>query len=141
MTAPTCQQFLSACRKGARERKGWTDRACGVLDNGGDYFVVEDEHGEFVWEGKAHCRWCARAEAIGKMADAEYILNVDGRDTRPPYTGPEAAMLSAIHAYDAGGRVITLSRSTPVAATYRLQVDGGVAFAWIRQRKLYAIKR
>lgn len=66
-----CRAFLTAARHVAKQNKGWTDNKCGVLDNGGDYYVVEDEHGKFVWEGKACCRYCARAEAIAKMAAKE----------------------------------------------------------------------
>ena len=68
-----CAKFLSASRKVAKDRKGWIDRGCAVL--GGDtkalsgYFFVESYEGKIVWEGNAHCRYCARTEAIAKMAD------------------------------------------------------------------------
>jgi hypothetical protein len=42
-----------------------------VLDNGADYYAVESYEGKIVWEGKAHCRWCARAEAITHLAGKE----------------------------------------------------------------------
>jgi hypothetical protein len=58
-----CAQFLTAARKVAREKKAWTDTACAVL---GDphHFFVESYEGKIVWEGPAHCKYCARAEAI-----------------------------------------------------------------------------
>jgi hypothetical protein len=67
-----CAQFLSAARHIARKRNGWTDRACAVL---GDphYFCVEDPNGVMAWEGAAHCRYCARTEAIQNLADPERL--------------------------------------------------------------------
>lgn len=67
----TCQAFLSASRAVAKKNGGWTDRACAVLRQGGDYHAVESYEGEIVWEGKAHCSYCARAEAINHMAGKE----------------------------------------------------------------------
>ena len=66
-----CAQFLGASRKVAKQNNSWTDRACGVLRQGGDWFVVESYEGKIIWEGKAHCAYCARAEAISKMAGKE----------------------------------------------------------------------
>lgn len=64
-----CAQFLSAARKVARDRGGWTDKACAVLGNGGSLgYFVETYEGKIVWEGDAHCKYCARAEAISHMA-------------------------------------------------------------------------
>lgn len=60
----TCQAFLTASRHVAKKHNDWTDRACGVLDNGHGYYAVESYEGKIVWEGNAHCRYCARAEAI-----------------------------------------------------------------------------
>lgn len=74
-----CAQFLSAARKVAKQRKGWTDRGCAVLDGGGDYRVVEDFDGVIVWEGEAHCRYCARAEAITYLADPEHLAKVEAK--------------------------------------------------------------
>jgi len=65
-----CAQFLSASRKVAKKNKQWTDRACAVLGGSGCYFV-ESYEGEIVWEGSAHCKDCARAEAINHMAGKE----------------------------------------------------------------------
>ncbi len=65
-----CAQFLTASRKVAQSSKGWTDRACAVLDQGFGCFAVETYEGKIVWTGEAHCRYCARAEAIAHMADA-----------------------------------------------------------------------
>lgn len=68
-----CAQFLSAARKVAKQSNGWTDRGCAVL--GGStkaldgYYFVESYEGKIVWEGSAHCRYCARAEAISKMTE------------------------------------------------------------------------
>ena len=67
----TCAAFLSASRAVARKNKQWTDRACAVLDQGLGCYAVESYEGEIVWEGKAHCRYCARAEAIARMAGKE----------------------------------------------------------------------
>lgn len=66
-----CAQFLTAARKVARERKGWVDRACAVFDHGGGWFEVRDYEDRVVWHGQAHCRYCARAEAIANMVDTE----------------------------------------------------------------------
>lgn len=62
----TCGAFLTASRRVAEKRKGWTDRGCAVLGDDG-YFFVETLAGKIVWEGTAHCKYCARAEAITKM--------------------------------------------------------------------------
>ena len=64
ISAPTCEAFLSAVREAARKRKGWTDRGCEVLESGADYYVVKTYEGTIAWEGKSHCGFCARAEAI-----------------------------------------------------------------------------
>jgi len=69
MSAPTCQAFLSARRAVARKNNEPTDRGCAVLDQGLGCYAVESYEGKIVWEGKAHCKYCARAEAIGGMAD------------------------------------------------------------------------
>lgn len=63
----TCASFLSASRQVAKKDGGWTDRACEVLDNGRGYYLVKSYEGKVIWEGDAHCRYCARAEAITKM--------------------------------------------------------------------------
>jgi hypothetical protein len=131
--ATSCQAVLTAARALARQRKGWTDRGCGVLDNGADYYVVEDEYGEYVWEGSAHCRWCARAHALARMTQGEFVLIVDGAETQPPYAGPEAAMLAAIKAHDLGGRVIRLR--SPTGAVYVFTTDGRGAFSWTKPRR------
>ena len=75
-----CAQFLSAARKVAKDRKGWTDRGCAVLGDGGatGYFV-EDFEGIIVWEGDAHCRYCARAEAIASLADPERLARIEAK--------------------------------------------------------------
>lgn len=71
-TAPNlCEHFLTASRRVAKARKGWTDRACAVLDSGLGSYAVEDYNGRIVWEGDAHCKTCARAEAIAHMAGKE----------------------------------------------------------------------
>ncbi len=67
-----CAQFLSAARKVAKAEGGWTDRGCAVLEGGGWYFV-EDSHGVMAWEGDAHCRYCARAEAICYLGDPTHM--------------------------------------------------------------------
>ncbi len=64
-----CQRFLTAARNVARREKAWTDRACAVLDDGFGGYIVEDFNGKHVWTGSAHCRYCARAEAITHMSD------------------------------------------------------------------------
>jgi hypothetical protein len=58
-----CAKLLTAVRKVAREKREWTDQACAVL---GDprHFVVESYEGKIVWQGPAHCKYCARAEAV-----------------------------------------------------------------------------
>ena len=66
-----CAAFLTASRRVAKKNGGWTDRACAVLEQGAEYYAVESYEGEIVWEGKAHCRYCARAEAITHMAGKE----------------------------------------------------------------------
>ncbi len=63
-----CATFLSAARKVAKDRGGWTDRACTVFDHGGDWREVRDYDDNIVWHGQAHCRYCARVEAISAMA-------------------------------------------------------------------------
>jgi hypothetical protein len=40
-----------------------------VLDDGFGGYIVEDFNGKHVWTGSAHCRYCARAEAITHMSD------------------------------------------------------------------------
>lgn len=70
-SAPTCAAFLSAARKVARDAGDWTDRSCAVLEQMTGYYAVESYEGEIVWEGKAHCRYCARAEAIAAKAGKE----------------------------------------------------------------------
>ena len=126
---PNCQVALSDARAEARRNKGWTDRACAVLERGGDYYRLEDEHGELVWEGQAHCRWCARTQAIATIAKGAFILWVEGRET-DAYAGPEAAMGPAIKAYDQGARIIRLRG--PTALTYVFSADGQGAFAWVK---------
>lgn len=64
-----CAAFLTAARRVAIANKTPTDRACGVLEDGFGGFVVESYEGKIVWQGDAHCKYCARAEAISKMAD------------------------------------------------------------------------
>lgn len=68
----TCASFLSASRAVAKKNGDWTDRGCAVLGGGEGtlrgYFFVETYEGKIVWEGNAHCRYCARAEAIGHLA-------------------------------------------------------------------------
>lgn len=67
-----CSHFLVASRAVAKKNGTPTDRGFAVL--GGStkaldgYFFVESYEGKIVWEGKAHCRYCARAEAINHMA-------------------------------------------------------------------------
>jgi hypothetical protein len=129
---PRCEAALSTARADARKRKGWTDRACVVLDNGTDHYTVQDEQDSFVWEGTAHCRSCARTHAITQMATAQFVLIVDGHDMQPPYASPEAAMRPAIKAYDRGGRIIRLR--SPTTTLYIFSADGRGAFAWITQR-------
>lgn len=63
-----CAQFLTASRKVAQRERGWTDRGCAVLEQMPGHYAVESYEGDIVWEGEAHCRYCARAEAITKMA-------------------------------------------------------------------------
>jgi hypothetical protein len=75
-----CAQFLSAARKVAKERKGWTDRGCAVLGDGGSIgYFVEDSDGLIVWEGDAHCRYCARSEAISALADPERLAKLEAK--------------------------------------------------------------
>jgi hypothetical protein len=66
----TCPQLLSALRKAAHKRQAWTDRACAVLERGGGTFAVESYEGRIVWEGVAHCTFCARIKAICVVANA-----------------------------------------------------------------------
>lgn len=53
-----------------------TDRGWAVVSSG-DYHLIQDHDGKTVWEGKAHCRYCARAEAIthavAETVDAEAV--------------------------------------------------------------------
>jgi hypothetical protein len=73
-----CAQFLSAARKVAKADGRWTDRGCAVLGGStvslSGYYFVETYEGKIVWEGEAHCRYCARAEAITYMAGIEQAL-------------------------------------------------------------------
>lgn len=68
-----CAQFLSAQRTVARKNGDWTDRSCAVLDQGFGCYAVESYEGVIVWDGKAHCRWCARSEAISHMAGKKEV--------------------------------------------------------------------
>ena len=63
-----CLKFLVAARMVAKQAGRRTDRGFGVVDNGRDYFLVQAADGENVFEGTAHCRWCARAEALNQDA-------------------------------------------------------------------------
>jgi hypothetical protein len=123
---------LSTARADALKRKGWTDRACVVLDNGDDHYAVQDEQDALVWEGAAHCVFCARTNAITKMAGAQFILNVDGQDTQTPYPGPEAAMRPAIKAHDRGAKNIRLR--SPTTTIYVFSTYGQAAFAWVARK-------
>jgi hypothetical protein len=73
----TCQAFLTASRAVAKKRNGWTDRACAVFEHGGDWYEVRDYEDNVVWHGQAHCRYCARAEAIATKAGAEIDAQTD----------------------------------------------------------------
>lgn len=70
MTNLICRAFLTASRKVAKSRSGWTDVGCGVTSfgsKGNRYYVVEGASGSGIqWEGKACCSYCARVEAIMK---------------------------------------------------------------------------
>lgn len=63
-----CLMFLVASRKVATNSGNRTDTGCAVLGDSSWYFV-EDSDGVIVWEGDAHCKYCARSEAISRMAD------------------------------------------------------------------------
>lgn len=65
--ANMCSHFLFASRRTAEKNGTRTDRAMVVLGDEHCYFV-ESFEGEIVWEGQAHCKFCARAEAINHMA-------------------------------------------------------------------------
>lgn len=66
----TCPQLLSVLRKAAHQRHAWTDRACAVLERERGSFAVESFEGNIVWEGEAHCAFCARIDAICDAANA-----------------------------------------------------------------------
>lgn len=63
-----CSHFLVASRAVAKKNGTPTDRGCAVFDHGGGWYEVRDYSDNIVWADKAHCRYCARAEAISKMA-------------------------------------------------------------------------
>jgi hypothetical protein len=67
--SPVCSQFLTASRKVAEKRKGWTDRACSVTGDSRLGYTIEAFDGTIVWEGTACCEHGARSEAISKNAD------------------------------------------------------------------------
>lgn len=60
----TCAAYLSASRTVARRNGGPTDRGFATFDHGGDWIEVRDGSDKIVWYGQAHCKFCARAEAI-----------------------------------------------------------------------------
>lgn len=62
--AITCAAFLTASRTVARRNGGQTDRGFATFDHGGDWIEVRDASDKIVWYGQAHCKFCARAEAI-----------------------------------------------------------------------------
>lgn len=64
MAANMCAAFLNAARKVAKEQRRETDRACAVFDYGAGHYEVRRYNDSIMWSGKAHCRYCARAEAI-----------------------------------------------------------------------------
>jgi hypothetical protein len=70
----TCPQLLSELRRAALKRKAWTDRACAVLERGSGKFAVESYEGRIVWEGEAHCTFCARIQAICCVANVSDVL-------------------------------------------------------------------
>lgn len=63
-----CSHFLVAARRVAKQNGTPTDRGCDVLTSG-KYHLVQDAEGKTVWEGDAHCKFCARTEAIGELAN------------------------------------------------------------------------
>jgi hypothetical protein len=71
-----CAAFLTAARRVAKESGGWTDRACAVLGDGSVGYFVENFEGVMVWEGDAHCKYCARSEAIAAMANPDYAARI-----------------------------------------------------------------
>lgn len=77
-----CSHFLVAARQVAKEAGGWTDRGCAVLGDGGSMgYFVEDPEGVMAWEGDAHCRFCARAEAITYLADPAHFARYQAKRT------------------------------------------------------------
>lgn len=67
-----CLLMLVASRRVAESDGGWTDKGCAVLKSG-DYFFVEGPQGVMAWEGSAHCRYCARTEAITQLSDPQRL--------------------------------------------------------------------
>lgn len=63
-----CLQILVAVRKEARAADERTDRGWDVLESTNvgpnKYFVVQDELGCTIWEGRACCRYAARHDAL-----------------------------------------------------------------------------
>lgn len=62
-----CARFLSAARAVARKAKEPTDRGWAILDNGFG-FTAESPDGHQIELGRSHCKYCARAELIGKLS-------------------------------------------------------------------------
>lgn len=66
-----CPRFLSARRAVAKKAGEPTDRGLDVLESVGRYYTVQDYEGKTVWAGSAHCRYCARVEAINALAKGD----------------------------------------------------------------------
>lgn len=64
-----CRSFLQAANAVARAAGGRTDHGFAVFtDCSRKPYEVQDAAGKIVWQGSAHCCYCARAEAVIKVA-------------------------------------------------------------------------
>lgn len=62
-----CRSFLVASRAVAKKNGTPTDKGFGVTHTTDrSYWLVQDAKGKTLYEGDAHCGYCARSEAIAK---------------------------------------------------------------------------
>jgi hypothetical protein len=97
-----CLLFLKASRITARAHGTPTDKGCAVLGTGFGDFIVERPNGTQIEVGRAHCKYCARAEAISKMVRAGMNTQL-GWNVETEYQSAEKQVRTGWHTLSVDG--------------------------------------
>jgi hypothetical protein len=68
-----CARALTTARNQAKRNGEPTDRAA-FIESIGQHFRVVGYDGKTLWEGDAHCSWCARVESIKAQRSQQVLL-------------------------------------------------------------------